>query len=210
MDTLEELAHLYFRLNGFLTIPNYILHDPRGQRGEIDVLGVRLPHKVERVRGHLLEDDPALGLREDKLEMVLVEVGRGKEDFNKPWKRQEVMEYVLRFAGFFEDEQCLANAAARLSEAQAFENDRIRIRPMLCTDAESVIEDEKRRKLQGMLDFVVDRFRKHLGYKADHEQWRGTLAAHIYDLARSRGRKFNLQDLDTGYASYRRAAVRPP
>ncbi len=41
----EMLANWYFRLNGFLTSQNYILHDRRSQRTEIDILGVRFQHK---------------------------------------------------------------------------------------------------------------------------------------------------------------------
>jgi len=41
----EKLAYWYFRLNGFLTIPNLLVHPDRGteHRTEINILGVRSP-----------------------------------------------------------------------------------------------------------------------------------------------------------------------
>ena len=43
----ERLAYWYLRLNGFLTIENFILH-PRTtgkQKTDIDLVGVRFPHR---------------------------------------------------------------------------------------------------------------------------------------------------------------------
>jgi hypothetical protein len=46
---LEEIAYWYFRLNGFLTIPSFVLYPvQRGpQRTDADLLGVRFPHRGE-------------------------------------------------------------------------------------------------------------------------------------------------------------------
>jgi hypothetical protein len=209
MDTFEELAHLYFRLNGFFTVPNYILHARGGQRGEVDVLAVRFAHKLEQVGGNALPDDPALHLHTDKPEMILAEVGRGKEDFNKPWKCEETMGYILNFAGLFEDERSLAKATTTLARSATYEDQYVRIRPILCTDVETVTDDATHRRLQGMLDFIVDRFRTFRHPKADHEQWRGALADFVYALATGRGRKRNikLEELDRGYFEYRRRVL---
>src|SRR3954468_19994651 len=45
----ERLAHWFFRLNGFLTTSNFVLHADEGvgQRTDVDVLGVRFPHRAE-------------------------------------------------------------------------------------------------------------------------------------------------------------------
>jgi len=200
MDACEELAHLYFRLNGFFTVPNYILHGSRSQKGEIDLLAVRFPHKQEEVGGCPLHDDPALDLRADKLEMILAEVKRREEDFNESRELKWTMEYVLRFAGFFGDEECLAQASSRLAEAETYEDERIRIRRMLCTGAETITEDANHRKLRGMLAFIVGRFRKHRRHKADHEQWTGTLADYIY---RNRA-QIDFGNLEQRYLEYKR------
>jgi hypothetical protein len=209
MDTLEELAQLYFRLNGFFTVPNYILHGPTGQKGEVDVLALRLAHKLEKVGGLPLRDDPKLELRPEGLEMILAEVKRTEGEFNKSWKQKSTMEYVLRFAGFFEDEECLAQVSSRLAQGETYEDKRIRIRRMLCTGAETIIEDADHRKLRGMLAFIVDRFGEHEDPKADHEQWTGTLADYIYALATGRERKrdIKLEELDRGYLEYRRRVL---
>lgn len=50
----ERLAFWFLRLNGFLTIPNFIVHPERPredraypQQTDVDVLGVRFPFRAE-------------------------------------------------------------------------------------------------------------------------------------------------------------------
>lgn len=47
----EDLAGWYLRLNGFLTMPNFIVHrdEGYGQRTEADILAVRFPYREEVV-----------------------------------------------------------------------------------------------------------------------------------------------------------------
>lgn len=47
MPQQEEIFDEYLRLNGFLTIRNYVLHIEGGQAQEVDIIGVRLPHSTE-------------------------------------------------------------------------------------------------------------------------------------------------------------------
>ncbi len=41
----EQLGYWYLRLNGFLTIPNFVVHPDVGhnQETDVDILGVRFP-----------------------------------------------------------------------------------------------------------------------------------------------------------------------
>ena len=50
-NRFEGIAVWFFRLNGFLMLENFILHD-RGARTDFDVIGVRFPHRAEPARGH--------------------------------------------------------------------------------------------------------------------------------------------------------------
>jgi hypothetical protein len=45
----EKLAYWYLRLNGFLTITNFIVHPDfgRSQRTDVDILGCRFPYRQE-------------------------------------------------------------------------------------------------------------------------------------------------------------------
>jgi hypothetical protein len=57
----ESLTYWYFRLNGFFTIPNFVVHPDRGskQRTEVDVFGIRLPNRHELL-ANPMEDDGVL------------------------------------------------------------------------------------------------------------------------------------------------------
>src|SRR4030042_5270975 len=45
----EDLAYWYFRLNGFLTIQNLVVHQNSGsqQETEIDIIAARFPYRTE-------------------------------------------------------------------------------------------------------------------------------------------------------------------
>ena len=65
----EKLAYRYLRLNGFLQIENFYVH-PRtrgGARPDADLLGVRFPHRRER-----LYDDTADIMADDVAGQVMV------------------------------------------------------------------------------------------------------------------------------------------
>jgi hypothetical protein len=55
----EEVANWYFRLNGFLSIPGFILHPDRVQRypeTEADLIAVRFPYSAEILGGRSMID----------------------------------------------------------------------------------------------------------------------------------------------------------
>ncbi len=55
----ESLTYWYFRLNGFFTIPNFIVHSDRGtlQRTDVDVFGIRLPNRRELLQDPMEDDE---------------------------------------------------------------------------------------------------------------------------------------------------------
>jgi len=54
----EELVYWYLRLNGFLLIDNFVLHQYEEKRSaDADMLAVRLPNTSEEILGEVLEDD---------------------------------------------------------------------------------------------------------------------------------------------------------
>jgi len=74
----EKLAYWYLRLNGFLTIENFIVHpDDRGcQRTDVDILGVRFPNRSELFY-YPMEDDNRLLSLSNKTLFILAEVKKG-------------------------------------------------------------------------------------------------------------------------------------
>lgn len=100
----EKLAGWYFRLNGFLTIPNFIVHEDAriGQRTEIDIFGVRFPNRAE-LRVNSLEDHALVANLTHKALFVIAEVKAGDKtcNINPPWlnPEKENMERVLNAVG---------------------------------------------------------------------------------------------------------------
>lgn len=82
--TAEELAYWYFRLNGFLTIQNFIVHDERkaNQRTDVDILGVRFPFRSEIN----MEDDAWFTKVSAKPLYIITELKTGLCNLNGPWK----------------------------------------------------------------------------------------------------------------------------
>src|SRR2546421_2682459 len=54
----EQLAYWYLRLNGFLSIPNFVVHPDEGrrQRTDVDLLAVRFPYRSENLRRPMRDD----------------------------------------------------------------------------------------------------------------------------------------------------------
>jgi hypothetical protein len=71
----ENLASWYFRLNGCLTIPNFVLHPEvgRNQLTDADLIAVRFPHRRE-VAGRQLYDDELFTKETNRLQVFFAEV----------------------------------------------------------------------------------------------------------------------------------------
>ncbi len=178
MDNIEQLVHLYLRLNGFFTIANYLVHNPK-EWTDVDVYGVRFPYKSESVEGDRLADDDSLQLSDAKIEVILAEIGRSKADFNDSWHKTERMKYVLDFLGFFDSDDQKRLASETLARLEAFENDRIRIRPFLFSGQIGMSAGPSCLPLADVLRFIENRFRKAERYKRYRPVWEGTLAGQI-------------------------------
>jgi hypothetical protein len=53
-ERAEDIASWYFRLNGFLSIPGFVIHPDecrRHPRTEADLMGGRFPHSTENIAG---------------------------------------------------------------------------------------------------------------------------------------------------------------
>jgi hypothetical protein len=92
----ERVAYWYFRLNGFLQIENFIIHDRRsgGQRTDADLFGVRFPYRGEFLADlperPMPDDQDRLGLSDQLIDVVIAEVKTNQPcALNGPWTRKE-------------------------------------------------------------------------------------------------------------------------
>src|SRR6266403_3145110 len=92
----EKVAYWYFRLNGFLQIENFVVHPERrgGQRTDADLLGVRFPHRAERLFDNpndiMADDEHLLGLSRELMDVVISELKTNQPcSLNGPWTRPE-------------------------------------------------------------------------------------------------------------------------
>jgi hypothetical protein len=111
-ERAENVASWYFRLNGFLSIPSFIIHPNecrRHPRTEADLLGVRFPHSIERIAGIRMTDDASItGLaKPSQILLILVEIKNDVCGINGPWTEEHSgnMQRVIGRLGFAKEEE---------------------------------------------------------------------------------------------------------
>jgi hypothetical protein len=189
----ERLAFWFLRLNGFLTIPNFIVH-PEGpredgaypQQTDVDVLGVRFPFRAENRRRPM--PDHEFFLAEQRPLVVLSEVKTERCALNGPWTNPDLqnLQKVLAAGGFRPVEQ-VNDIAAALYRTGVWEDDSLVIR-ILCFGRRP--NGALRRAFpqvpqftwgEDVLPFIYRRFDEYKLEKQMHHQWdedaRGLFAA---------------------------------
>lgn len=141
-DKYERFVASYLRLNGYFTVPNFLIHaadDPgrlsAGQVGnytETDIIGVRMPHSREvtgklHIANHSVLVDGASG----RIDVVVAEVKSGNDSKpNHVWRgsrANEVASYIARFVGLHNEAEVQAVGDA-LETTFRFEDERCRFR----------------------------------------------------------------------------------
>lgn len=174
----EELAAWYFRLNGFFTITNFILHPSRRgpQRTDADIVGVRFPYRSEfpDAPGG---DDPEFCSRGDKPYLLIAEVKRGLCLLNGPWtdRTKENINAVLTDLGLFR-EAAVAIAAESLYDQGFFDCPQYYC-SLFCVGDRRNPEITSRypavpqRTWEQILYFFFQRFQTYENRKTDHDSW---------------------------------------
>src|SRR5947208_7559996 len=90
-ETLEALVALYLRLNGYLSITNYLQHRSAGfgLETESDVLALRMPHQREVLPdGRVQSNDERIVLPTSPpyIDCIIAEVKESAIGFNKPMR----------------------------------------------------------------------------------------------------------------------------
>jgi hypothetical protein len=128
-DRAEEVASWYFRLNGFLSIPGFVVHPDQPHphpRTEADLMAVRFPHSVEKIGESRMDDDYRLTNRanDNQVLFVLVEVKAGRCDVNGPWSRrkQRNMHRAISRLGFATNDTEIDDVASAMYQSLRWEN----------------------------------------------------------------------------------------
>lgn len=71
----ENLAYWYFRINGFFTMTNFIIHPDYGrkQRTDVDIMAVRFPYRAELLE-NTMKDDDIFFYEKNRIYLILAEV----------------------------------------------------------------------------------------------------------------------------------------
>jgi len=174
----ENLAAWYFRLNGFFTIPNFVLHPMR--RGsaltDADIAGVRFPYRAEFPEG-LGGDDLEFRRIVKCPYAVFAEVKKGECRLNGPWSNQQQgnMDRILSDLGLCPSDDIPA-VADSLYNAGRFSNESLYC-SLFCignSASDSVAEDYPdvpQKTWDKVSEFVFQRFKIYRQRKTDHSHW---------------------------------------
>lgn len=172
----DRLAYWYFRLNGFLTIENFAVHDELSEntRTDADVIAVRF---IEREENFLrpMRDDPRICDCNTLANLVIAEVKTGRCALNGPWTKPECdnMQRVLRAIGCVPAKD-INLAANDLYESSIWLSRDVTIRLVAMgeyrnTDASMIGVPQF--TWDEVIDFCIGRFREYGPQKRQVSQW---------------------------------------
>ena len=176
----ENLAYWYFRLNGFLTIQNFVVHPNSGsqQRTEIDIIAARFPYRIELPENeNPMQDDDRLKFIPDKIRIVLAEVKTNKCKLNHALINSDGgnVHNIISAIGLFESHK-VDFVSKKLYEHGYYEDKKFLV--SLCclgkkTNNARCKQFPKVPQLtwNSVLSFIYDRFEKYEIYKRQHQQW---------------------------------------
>lgn len=174
----EHLAYWYFRLNGFMTTVNFVVHPEEGpgQRTDVDVLGVRFPYRAELLSQSMVDDTPFI-TETKRPYVVLAEVKTKRCDLNGPWTKppDRNIQRVLTAVGAIQTQE-LDTAADSLYRTGVFQGGAVFV--SLCCLGDRENPERKRRYpdvpqivWSRVASFIYDRFDKYRSQKISHPQW---------------------------------------
>ncbi len=180
----ERLAYWFLRLNGFLTQYNFVVHpesaDQYGhynQQTEVDVIGVRFPHRRENRVNPM--QDYVLFQGDTRLQIVLAETKVDRCALNASWRHsaKENMQKVLCAVGALPPDQVEAAAAGLYKYGIWTDDASVSVRWVLFgmqPNAKLRVELPEVPQLtwdQVVLPFIHQRFFEYRMEKRSHPQW---------------------------------------
>jgi hypothetical protein len=172
----EKLAYWYFRLNGFLTIENFVVHP--NACTELDLIAARFPNRNELYPDKSMQDDECLKLSPDKIRIVLVESTIRDCKLNPALINSDNknIERVLWAIGAFEPERKVCDVSKKIYNHGWFEDDDFVV--SLCClgkqrnpDLHKKFQEMLQLTWDEVLSFIHKRFRVYEEQKRKHPQW---------------------------------------
>ncbi len=175
-ESPERLAYWYFRLNGFTTIENFVVHHERGTsvRTDVDILATRFKYRCENVENPM-QDDERVVRCDTLVNVILAEVKRGDCALNGPWTRRGEgnMQRVLRAVGCTKPDE-VESAACQLYRVGRWSNDSTTVRLFALgerTDATLIVGPEQQLEWDSVIHFCISRFQDYRAQKSSVGQW---------------------------------------
>ncbi len=204
-DKYETFIASYLRLNGYFTVPNFIVHageDPtrisRGHVGnhtETDIIGLRMPYSTE-VTGtlHIANDLLLVDGAKGRIDAVIAEVKSGNDNKpNRVWRdpveARKVATYIARFVGLH-DGPDLERVGNTLSTTFRLEDDKCRFRYVVFSNDPNEHYEGKGVTyitFNHVIAFIVkvrgeSWIKTNIGVASAHGQW-GDLLAQVFAIA---------------------------
>lgn len=175
-STPERLAYWYFRLNGFLTTENFVVHPDMGnnQRTDADLLGVRFAYRAENLVNPM-QDDPKVAACETLVNVVIAEVKTGQCSLNGPWTNPKAgnMRRVMKAIGCV-PENMMEAACDALYRCGRWTDANVTVRLIALGEARDpalVIPESQQITWDEVIDFCVQRFQAYARQKSSVGQW---------------------------------------
>jgi hypothetical protein len=172
---VEHLAQWYLRLNGFMTINDFVLHrdhKPWSQRTDAAIFGVRFPFRKEL---DFEDDEPFRSV--GKPHFIIAEITQGECKLNGPWTKPECenMQYVLQALGAFNPKE-VDGIGQSLYEKFHFDAPDFRIELIAFgRKASNDLSDPEKLLTQlefhALCKFIFRRFRQFIHIKKNHQHW---------------------------------------
>jgi hypothetical protein len=175
----EEVGYWYFRLNGFLTITNFVLHPDEGgtEKSDIDVIGVRFPYRAELLDDPMKDDRTFTDIT-DKPFVAIVEIksgGKCRINYNLSDPGKLNIERSLQAIGTFPLEN-VKEVTDKIHETGGYVSERYHIAFCCLGDSWNDRLAAKYPAIKQILWsdiflFMYNRFKEYEGPKANHPQW---------------------------------------
>jgi hypothetical protein len=188
----ESVAYWFFRLNGCLTIVNFVVHpdlaredEPRSQRTDVDILAVRFPHRCELfISGKPMKDHKVFDST-NLIDIAIAEVKHGRCNLNGPWikKSDQNIHRILYAVGAFSKRR-VPRVAESLYKDAYYSDSKFRVRLFaigskrndnLLPKIVQLIWDE-------ILEFIYNRMTTYREHKAQHDKW-DSVGKYLYQLS---------------------------
>jgi hypothetical protein len=189
----DRLAYWYFRLNGFLTIENFAVHQEIGRNAgtDADVIAVRFRDRRENFLRPMV-DDPRVTDCQSFANFVIAEVKTTRCQLNGPWTNpeRENMQRVLRAMGCVPDAE-ITSASSVLYSGHDWIGENVSVRLFAIgneRNTDSGYADVNQIIWEEVIDFCMTRFQRYGPQKKQVSQWApdGLL---LRELAQNRNHK---------------------